>query len=580
MFNIKKMNRWQLFLVFLILASVCMLPQLAKQTMYMNSWDVPFHLSRMYELEKGFEVGKWFPDISAYTFGENGYGVNLFYGYSFTYFVAVIYFFTQQAVTAVLIGYVVLLTSVMAVNFYAGTLFFTGTNTRLKSFAFSVLYVLAPVTFGEINVRGLPGELIGILLFPAVLAGFYGIMFTNRKNYVLTSILSAVIVTNHVLSAFLLVIILVVMVFIFFFQKEVTLAKIVRLIKVGLLTILLSAFYVIPFLQHLLTDKIAGANKMWGTVSPWESIAASVNNQATLNWTAIPVGLFVFIMSIIISVELLHFRTLSKQVRTIGCWLVISLVTVFYMPTEFFAKTPLHVFQMMGRFYPLIMLLSLLFVIEGLDHFYEIGVLHLKTMNWIFIAGIMLSLFSAWKMQGDAYYSAKVPIANYQKGGKAFPKTVGNNDFEYQINHYYQLPLGSKDYLGQKRVKFVSGYQVASWGDTRDATRIYIDNQLSSLRLFHKGYTFEVKNIPESAKQILLPMTNYQGWQATDGAGKSLLIKTVKGKLAVEPKGSQVIQLTYHKTVLHQVAIIISAMTMVILVFVSIFIILKNKKRA
>lgn len=75
------MNRWQLFLVFLILASVCMLPQLAKQTMYMNSWDVPFHLSRMYELEKGFEVGKWLPDISAYTFGENGYGVNLFYGY-------------------------------------------------------------------------------------------------------------------------------------------------------------------------------------------------------------------------------------------------------------------------------------------------------------------------------------------------------------------------------------------------------------------------------------------------------------------------------------------------------------------
>jgi len=55
---IKKITWWQLLLIFLILAIASMGPQIVKQTMYMNSWDVPFHLSRMYELTKGCEIGR------------------------------------------------------------------------------------------------------------------------------------------------------------------------------------------------------------------------------------------------------------------------------------------------------------------------------------------------------------------------------------------------------------------------------------------------------------------------------------------------------------------------------------------
>ncbi len=239
-------------------------PQIVKQTMYMNSWDVPFHLSRMYELTKGFENGKWLPDISAYTFGQNGYGVNLFYGYSFTYLVALIYFWTHQAITAVLAGYIILLTTAMGLNYYAGSLFFTGGRSKLKSFAFSTLYVLAPVTFGQIKVRGLPGELIGILLFPAVLAAFYAIMFTARKSWVFASIVSTITVTNHVLSALLLLIVLTIMFIVFLYKKQATTGKLWQLVKAGILTLLLSAFYVMPFIQQILSDKIAGANVFSG----------------------------------------------------------------------------------------------------------------------------------------------------------------------------------------------------------------------------------------------------------------------------------------------------------------------------
>ncbi|WP_294974540.1 6-pyruvoyl-tetrahydropterin synthase-related protein [uncultured Leuconostoc sp.] len=576
--NSNKKVFWQLILVFLTLAILSLLPQLAKQTMYMNSWDVPFHLSRMYEFEKGFQLGKWFPDVSAYTFGQNGYGVNLFYGYSFTYLVALIYFVTHHAVTAVLIGYVILLTTAMGINFYAGTQFFSGVHARSKAFAFSVLYVLAPVTFGEIQVRGLPGELIGILFFPAVLAAFYSIMFTNRKRYIFAGIVSAIVVTNHVLSALLLVLVITVMFAVFCYQKQATPTKLLQLVKAGVLAVLLSAFYVVPFVQQLVSDKIAGANAMWGTVSLWDSIASSVNNQATLNWTAIPVGAFVFIMSIVIVLGLFYRKAFSNRMKKISGWLAISLIAVFYMPTEILAKTPLHVFQMMGRFYPVIMLLALLFVVEGLDNFFEANLLKSKTMYVLFAVGISLAIFSAWRMQAVTYYKDTAAMGNYQKGKHAFPKTVSNHDFEYQIAHYYQLPLGSKDYLGKERVKFVNDYQVASWGDTYDATRVYVDGQLTKLKLTHTGYVFQVANIPYSAHEVLLPMTNYIGWQARGNAGQILPITRVKGKIAVAPQGSTKITLTYHKTKLHQSAIAVSAMTVAALVLWRGVYIIKRRK--
>ncbi len=579
MHNIKKLTGWQLILVFMLLAIIFLTPQLLKQTMYINSWDVPFHLSRVYEITKGFENGQWLPDVSAYTFGENGYGVNFFYGYSFTYLVSLIYFLTHQAVTAVLVSYVILLTLAMSINYYAGSLFFKGVYARLKSVVFSILYVLAPVTFGEIKVRGLPGELIGILLFPAVVAAFYSIMFTeNRKSWIFAGLVTAITVTNHVLSTLLLIIILVVMFVIFLYQKQISRAKISQLIKAGILSLLLSAFYIVPLAQHLLMDHVAGANKIWGTVSIWDSVAASLNNQATLNWTVIPVGVFVFIMSIVVLLGLLYLKSFSNQMKRIGGWLGVSIVIIFYTPTDILMRTPLHVFQMMGRFYPIIMMLAVLFVVEGLVHFYEIGLLRFKTLNLVFGVGILLALLSAWRMQATTYYTANNDIANYQKNNRPFPKTVSNKNFVYQITHYYQLPLGSKDYLGKERVRFVNGYQFASWGDTKDATQIYVNGKLSSLKLTHQGYTFNVENLPTSAAQVRLPMTNYEGWQATGSHGQNLPIETVKGKLAVTPQGSRTIKLKYHKTLYHRLAIWVSGLTLVGMLLGSLVVRIKNKR--
>lgn len=576
--RIKNVAWWQVVALFTALAIIALLPQLHKQLMYINSWDVPFHLSRMYEIKKGFEVGKWVPDVSAYTFGQNGYGVNLFYGYSFTYMVALVYFLTNQAVAAVIISYVILLAGAMCINFYATKQFFIGENAKLKALSFSILYVIAPVTFGQMQVRGIPGELVGILLFPAVLIAFYGMMFRNQKNYIFAGVMTAIVVTNHVLSAFLLVIILTILFIVYIYQRRVNLMNAIELLKSIILSFALSAFYVLPFLEHLLYDHIAGANNIWGTVDVWGSIASSLGNQATLNWTAISVGVFVFVMTLSIAIILFCLRMFTGYIAKIGFVLLISIMMVFYFPTNIFAKTPLHVFQMMARFYPLIMTLSLIFVIEGMDNLYQIKWLKLKTVTVLVGLGVTLAISSAWQMQFASYYHNTVPMANYQKNKQIFPKLVSNKDFTYQLTHYYQLPLGSKDYLGKGRVKFDNGYQVTSWGDVKDASQIYVDGRLSKLKLTHDQYRFNVKNIPSYASHILLPMTNYKGWYVTSDSGKRLPVTVENGKMLVSVKNVQSINLVYHKTTLHLLGIIVSVTTILFLIVLICFKSIFSKK--
>jgi len=572
-YSVNKIKGWQIGVSFVLLAFVAILPQFYKQTMVINSWDVPFHLSRMYEIYQGFLNGKWVPDISAYTFGENGYGVNLFYGYSFIYVVALIYLVVQKAVTAVLIGYVLLLSGAMGINYYIGTHFFKGNDKRFKAFLFATIYVLAPATFGELVVRGLPGELIGILMFPAVIGAFYLILFEHQNKWLIASLLSAITLTNHALSVVLLFLVLGVMFITALLQRLILKSTILALIKAAITTFLLSAFYIVPFIQQSLAVHIAGPNSQWQPLDVWGSITASLKNEATLNWTAIPVGTFVFVLVIMISSALLVTRNYSVKMRHLSIALVASVLLIAYAPTQILYKTPLHVFQVMGRFYPIVMTFSTLFVVAGIDILVREGYIQKLTSRWILIIGVFLAISSAWAMQMNYYYQNN-KTGDYGTKSAKYPNTVTNNNFVHQINNYYQLPIGSKDYLSKNRVVFSGNYQIGMWGDKRDATQVLVNGKVSQLKLIHEGYEFQVNKIPRQAHEITLPMTNYLGWKVTNDAGHPLKISVVKGKISIKPHGSSTIRLHYQKTFAHKISILLSLTTLVGIIFY--FLLYKN----
>jgi len=151
---------------------------------------------------------------------------------------------------------------------------------------------------------------------------------------------------------------------------------------------------------------------------------------------------------------------------------------------------------------------------------------------------------------------------------------VTNNNFVHQINNYYQLPIGSKDYLSKDRVVFSGNYQIGMWGDKRDATQVLVNGKVSQLKLIHEGYEFQVNKIPRQANEITLPMTNYLGWKVTNDVGHPLKISVVKGKISIQPHGSSTIRLHYQKTFAHKIAILLSLTTLVGIIFY--FLLYKN----
>lgn len=563
---------WHIVVLFAVLALLSVLPQLLKQVMWINAWDVPFHLSRMFELEKGFELGKWLPDISAYTFGNNGYGVNLFYGYSYTYFTALLYYITHHAVTSILISYVVMLTGAMLINFYAAKLFFDEKFNANKAALFSIIYVLAPTTFGELISRGLPGEIIGILLFPALLSGAYGIMFKNQKHWIFTGIVGSLIVTNHVLSSVLAVLILLIMFIYALFARFMTKSVISNLVKAAVLVILLSAFYIVPFMEQMLSTKISRPNVQVVTIDVFNSIVLSLTNVARVNWQYISVGLFVFVMAIVIAVLGIRKNSYTKSVTVTGGLLVLSVLLVMYAPTGLLIHTPFKLFQTMGRLYPVVMTLAVLFVVQGMFELYEKQLLTRKNMQAISAVGVVLAMFGAWNLQASAYYdnSGDFGVRDYKIKSAPLPDVVNDDSFVNEITGEYRLPIGSKDYEGQDRVHITTLDYGDFWGDEKDATQVLVDGSVSKLHLTHDGYTFNVKNIPTDASEISLPMTSYKGWQIVDSTGKRLPYFDKAGRMTVNVKKVSSLTITYHKTTLAIIAWSVSILTIVALLVVGV----------
>jgi len=565
-------KKWHVIVIFVVLAFLSVAPQLLKQVLWINAWDVPFHLSRMFELEKGFELGKWLPDISAYTFGSNGYGVNLFYGYSYTYFTAVLYYITHHAVTSILVSYIIMLTGAMLINFYAAKLYFDGKFNANKAALFSIIYVLAPTTFGELISRGLPGEIIGILLFPALLSGTYGIMFKNQKHWIFTGIIGALIVTNHVLSSVLAVLVLLVMFIYALFRRFVTKSVLSNLVKTAGLVVLLSAFYIVPFVEQMVSTKIARPNVQVVTIDVFNSIVLSLTNVARVNWQYISVGLFVFVMVIFVAVLGMRKDGYTKSVQVTGGLLVISVLVVMYAPTGLLIHTPFKLFQTMGRFYPIVMTLAVLFVVQGMFELYEKQLLSRKNMQAISAIGVVLAMFGAWNLQASAYYdnSGDFGVHDYRIKSISLPDTVNDDSFVNEITGEYRLPIGSKDYQGQDRVHITTLNYGDFWGDEKDATQVLVDGRVSKLHLTHNGYTFKVNKIPTDAREISLPMTAYKGWQIVDATGKQIPYYDKVGRMTVRVKNVTSLTITYHKTKLSIIAWGVSILTVVALLVIAI----------
>lgn len=223
--------------IFVNLVAISSLPKI------INSFDVPFHVARVVGAWLGWQSGQIIPYVNPVALNGLGLGSNFFYGTWQALILAPIYGLTHSvALTFIIFN--------LVATFLAGVFMdeFLGQYFKKPATLFaSCFYMCSPFMIHNLLVTQDQGAIIGIMLLPIIFNGGYKILNRQAHGKALLALGLAALVSSHILSTFLVIITLIIMVILSW--RKLHLAVIGDFIVSGIYSLLLSAFFWVPFLQ-------------------------------------------------------------------------------------------------------------------------------------------------------------------------------------------------------------------------------------------------------------------------------------------------------------------------------------------
>ena len=229
-----------------------------------QGWDLSFHAYRLQELAQSLRDGAFPVRMQGNWMNGYGYPVSILYGDILLYPFALLYLaglplhlcwkilvFAVNASTAA-IAYGVFLR--MAGKSESGQPTVTQEEAmqvpvrQAAALSATALYTLNPYRLTDLYNRAAAGEFIAMIFLPLVLYGFWKI-YNGERGVLPLSIGMSLILTAHLLSAILTAFFLVVAAVVFW-RRTCKKKTICALLGSALLTLLFSAFFLIPFLQY------------------------------------------------------------------------------------------------------------------------------------------------------------------------------------------------------------------------------------------------------------------------------------------------------------------------------------------
>lgn len=545
-----------LHLIFLIIAMILFLPLLLNGELV--TWrDSQFHIARFHELIMAQQNGHFFPDIIKYS-GTNswGYGLNFFYPTYLFYPLIFLWRLTKLPVTSILIFDIIVVYFALWSNF---AIVYKITSKIKLAFTFALTYVLTAAIGNAIldNVAVVRiaymtqyASNIVILLAPVVVLSFYNIIFLHdNRTWLRAAIYSSFAVMLSIPTTLGIVLTVLCMVVVAYFKRQLSINDMNQLLRSVLLTLGLSAAFVFPFIEQRLAN----------------------------NWANLPNNPDLFGA---------NFSTVLMRIFNLSD--VLSLLIIGLTALLIFYKKFNHVYKILGLSY----IVALLFLYSNLFPWYlfnrELSGALQMTYRWHFMPAILGSLFVAFAVTDLMKIKQKMlPIVSvmliYLSFNGMMLNTVAKNchvdGFNNATNH---IVAPNKDNLKTDSLFGVTNDNIQvmldrpslalddyrAQGQERNAKRIYsdslvqFDKQILPNRTMVKGQDFYIIGVPRNTRSVQTPITYLKGFAAFDTQGKRLkAYKNKGGFLSVNPNGAKTIRLTYHKTLVHQISLIIFIIT-------------------
>lgn len=222
------------------------------QTYLYNADDLCYHLARLEGLKDGILDGQVIPvNILPEGLQNNGY-MNAMYPYLFLYIGA----FMRLCGVSLAFSYKTL---IFLSNLGSAVCAYVAVKSMVKSrrsvILSVVLYTLMPYRFTNIFSRGDLGETLALVFWPMVIAGLYHIVMGERKKWYYLVIGFTGALQSHILSVAYVAAVCVVTALLYC-VRIVRERRYTELLKAAGLTVLLNAWFVVPFLYYYFKENL------------------------------------------------------------------------------------------------------------------------------------------------------------------------------------------------------------------------------------------------------------------------------------------------------------------------------------
>ncbi|MGT2623736.1 hypothetical protein [Streptococcus thoraltensis] len=605
---IKKVATNTLFrlITFSILSIIPILPFIYKGVFHMD-WDAWFHFSRIYEIAQNIQHGKLIPDVSYFSFNNQGYAVNFFYPYFSNYPIALLWLVIKKPVTTIFVFNI--LFHIIGLEIAYKT-FNKLKSDSVFSFIFAIIYIFG---VGYFNVRmlsmGTYNQQIAFLFLPPAIVGIYEIIADDYHKWYRIVIMSVSLITlTHLLTTYLLVFysLILVLFTILFNHHTVTLKRFFYWIITGAIIILSTLLFTLPLIEQKMANDwldVPALNLGSNGIISRSVESVSIWNRLSTAFMFQDIIILVFIVTLVIAV----YQRLFKHENQILLWGIagISVLQSNLIPYYYLQKFSfIDMIQSLNRFDFFLYTFIALFVVLTLCNY------HLKkTISYINLMLLSLGLYLLFCSQnfsqeknilsGDisefdkiSYFGTNDNImkglsnSNFgyfdQDAGKGYYRVNGFMDYrtKQQIKQRPNEKNGFNIDSGSYKIKNKDSYApIINFEDeyfvsTNDfiENAVYFDGQRKLKKFKQDKFEFSIKDIPKGTKVVRTPITYLKGFKVEDTNGNRLDgYKDSNGWLAINNPNRSKVVITYHKTMVHKLSIGVSLTTWCILLYISLF---------
>lgn len=241
-----KKEQFKIIFLFFILSVFFCYPYLSNTII--KGHDLEYHLLRINGIAQGLKDGQFPVKIHPQVLNGLGYANSLFYPELFIYMPAFIFSIGVSLITSYKIFIFLITFATMLIMYYCVNRMF---NNKYIAILSSIIYTFSSYRITDVYMRTDLGEILSFAFIPIVIYGCYEIYMGSYKKWYMLAIGMTGVIYSHVLAALFCVVIVAVFTIINLIHPCKERKRIKYAFYAAFLTLLLSAAYILPYLEQI-----------------------------------------------------------------------------------------------------------------------------------------------------------------------------------------------------------------------------------------------------------------------------------------------------------------------------------------